>query len=177
MPGPNALSSATTSTSWLTCSGASVGVSISTQRRMPSRIGVASKGLAVVMSYPIPPHLPMRNFAPGNDGIFQNTKLSNRCGRKSARVGAVARRDLLDQLDDGPPHFGIGDARERARQRETLRCREEIGHIGRGSAFAEARAIHRAARPAIEQKRHRYLQYFDGGPSGTVNGAGFGEGA
>src|ERR1700743_3771235 len=32
--------------SLLTCSGASVGVSISTQRRMPSRMALLSKGLA-----------------------------------------------------------------------------------------------------------------------------------
>src|SRR6185295_7101268 len=108
------------STSWLTCSGASVGVSISTQRRMPSRIGGASKGLVVVMSYPIQRHPRARNFAPGNDGIFQNTKLSNRHGEELALVGAVARRDLLDQFDDGASHFGIADPRERARQCQPL---------------------------------------------------------
>jgi hypothetical protein len=41
---------------------------------------VESKGLGVVMSYPIQRHFPVRNFAPGNDGIFQNTKFSNRRG-------------------------------------------------------------------------------------------------
>src|SRR5260370_33194687 len=35
-------------TSLFTCSGASVGVSISTQRRMPPRMALESKGLAVV---------------------------------------------------------------------------------------------------------------------------------
>ena len=78
------------------------------------------------MSYPIQPHFPVRNLAAGNDGIFQNTKLSNPRSQESALVGAVARRDLLDQFDDPAPHFGMGDARERAGQRKTLRCGKEI---------------------------------------------------
>jgi hypothetical protein len=72
------------------------------------------------MSYPIPRHFAMRNFAPGNNGIFQTTKFSPGADEKSAWVGAVARGDLFDQIDDRAPHFGIADARERARQCEAL---------------------------------------------------------
>jgi hypothetical protein len=77
--------------------------------------------------------------------------------RKSALVGAFARGDLLDQFDDATAHFGVGDARERACQRQAFGSREKVGYVGRRAAFAEAFRIDRAARAAVEQKRYRYL--------------------
>src|SRR4051794_39906061 len=75
---------------------------------------------------------------------------------KSALVGAFARGDLLDEFDDATAHFGIGDAGERARQRQAFGGGEKIGHVGRRTAFAEAFGIHHPAWPAVEQKRYRY---------------------
>src|ERR1700730_4691728 len=78
----------------------------------------------------------------------------------SALVGAFARCDLFDQIDDGAAHLGVGDAREGTRQRQTFGSSEKIGNIGRRGALAEAVGIGRAARSAVEQKRYRDLQDF-----------------
>src|SRR5204862_4996603 len=77
----------------------------------------------------------------------------------SALVGSFARGDLLDQFDNTAAKLGVGDARECARQRQAFGGSEKIRHIGRRGAFAEAVGIHGAARPTIEQKRYRHLQY------------------
>src|SRR6266481_2791655 len=100
-------------TSLFTCSGASVGVSISTQRRMPSRMVLESKGLAVVSMWLF--------ISSGKDrwtGV--NVTLARfRARRKplsvsSALVRSFARGDLFDHLDNASPELGVGDARERA---------------------------------------------------------------
>src|SRR5467141_3165899 len=104
--------------SLLTCPGASVGVSISTQRRIPSRMVLASKRLEVFsMLLPVivipgcaifgaDPNLEIpgsRSGAPRNDDLFL------------ALVRPFARGDLLDHLDNAAPELGIGNARERPR--------------------------------------------------------------
>src|SRR5882724_10276122 len=120
--------------SLLTSAGASVGVSISTQRRMPSRMELESKGLVGV---PVSMLLP--------------TTETNLC--HSALVGTFARGDLLDQFDDTAAQLGIGDARKRARQRQALGSREKIRNVSRRGAFAETVGAGAAARAAVEQKR------------------------
>src|ERR1700722_14627976 len=117
----------------LTCSGAPVGVSISTQRRMPSRIVAASKALG-----------------DGARCIRLPTSETGHCHSRTARetrvvkspvpstlVRSLARGDLFDQFDDAAPKFGIGDAREGTRQRQALGSRQKIGNIGRRSSFAK----------------------------------------
>src|SRR5712672_796159 len=96
---------------------------------MPSRIKPGSKGLAVVSVIV---------------GVFVScwirpmscARADRRVNRyvaylvtKSALVGAFARGDLLDQLDDTAAHFGVRDARERARQRQAFGSCEKIGNI------------------------------------------------
>ncbi len=150
--GRSRYSEVTRSASLLTWSGASVGVSISTQRRMPSRMALESKGLVVfgmfsrircvrhfgrastrLSEFSLDGARPqVRDGAPGHDGLFQIAGYLKPIRRKkSARVGAVARCDLLDQFDDGAAHFGVADACERARQRQALGSGEEIRNVGR----------------------------------------------
>ena len=166
--GRSRYSAVTRSASLLTWSGASVGVSISTQRRMPSRMawnrrdwlssacflesvwrhfgvrhpnsGLPEFGKHRTPVYPSSANIEsnsamagldgarpqVRDGAPGNDGIFQIAGYLKPIRRKSARVGAVARCDLLDQFDNGAAHFGVADACKRARQRQAFGSGEEI---------------------------------------------------
>src|SRR6187397_2688450 len=104
--------------SLLTCSGASVGVSISTQRRIPSRMVLASKGFeAFSMLLPV---LVIPGCAiVGAAGIsgFPGPRTRGRRNDDQflALVRPFARGDLLDHLDDAAPELGIGNARERPR--------------------------------------------------------------
>src|SRR6476660_1646028 len=96
-----------------------------------------------------------------NDGIFQiGTSLKpKRSG--SALVRSFARGDLFDHFDNAAPELGIGNARERARERQTLGSREEIRNVGRRGALAVAIGLcGGAARPSLEQERYRHLEYF-----------------
>jgi hypothetical protein len=77
----------------------------------------------------------------------------------SALVGGFARGDLVDQLDDAAPQPGIGNARERSRQRQTLGTCQEIGNVGRRGPSGEAVGAGDAARSSLEQKRNRYLEF------------------
>src|SRR5260370_41757456 len=74
-------------------------------------------------------------------------------------VRGFTRGDLLDQFDDAAPELGVGDARERTRQRQTLRRRQKIGNVSRRGAFGEAFGAGGAARSSLEQKRNRDLKY------------------
>src|SRR5258705_4778050 len=98
---------ATASASLLTCAGASVGVSISTQPRIPSRISVASKGLVIVsmslLSAKLSIVIGSRRRASRNDGLFQICAALNQRRLALSLVGAFARRDLLNQFDDAAP--------------------------------------------------------------------------
>src|SRR5437667_6294301 len=118
------------SPSLLTCAGASVGVSISTQRRMPSRMSAASKGFLGVAAIgrrllcevrPMSCACVRGRVNPDDSGGF----------RRFRRVfSGFALGDLLDQVDDAAPEFGVGNAREGACQRKSLGSREKIGDIG-----------------------------------------------
>mgnify|MGYP003693793065 CR=1 FL=1 len=68
---------------------------------------------------------------PGNDG-YRSAHI--------VRPSVAGVGDLLDQFDDTAAKLGIGDAGERARQRQAFGGREKIGNIGRRRAFAEALA-------------------------------------
>src|SRR6266404_7158392 len=102
--------------SLLTCSGASVGVSISTQRRMPSRIVLESKELVVAV---IGASLLSRDL---NNVMRSGPRASQLAPRGmtaiSALVGSFAGSDLFDQFDNTAAKLGVGDAGERARQRQ-----------------------------------------------------------
>src|SRR5271154_6875689 len=78
----------------------------------------------------------------------------------SALVGAFARGDLLDHLDNAAPKLGVGDARECAGQRQGLGGRQEIRDVSRRGAFGETVGAGGAAGAALEQKRYRDLKYF-----------------
>src|SRR5579872_6327921 len=137
----------------LTWSGASVGVSISTQRRMPSRMILESNALEEVEV--IGMLFFLRGCARATLACFRMKR--NPPDRSLTLVGAFARGDLFDQFDDAAPNLGIGDARERAGQRQALGGCQEIGDVGRRSSFDEALGVGRAARASLEQKRHRHL--------------------
>ena len=68
----------------------------------------------------------VRDGVPRNDGIFQIAGYLKPIRRKSARVGAFARCDPLDQFDNGATHFGVADTCKRARQRQAFGRGEEI---------------------------------------------------
>src|ERR1700728_2042566 len=84
---------------------------------------------------------------------------SNPNRESSAFVRSFARGDLLDHLDNAAPKLGIGDAGERAGQREAFGGRQKIRNIGRRGAFAEFFGIRRAARASLEQKLYRDPKY------------------
>src|SRR5665213_716718 len=145
----------------LTWSGAPVGVSTSTQRRMPSRMVLESKGLGVVgmlspsgdFQLPSSRARDRSRLYPSSIISFPRSRqLPGRQFRKlmSALVGAFARGDLLDQVDDAAPELGVGDAREGAGQRQTLGGREEIGNVGRRGAFGETLGAGGAGRSPLE---------------------------
>src|SRR5665213_938077 len=158
--------------SLLTCSGASVGVSISTQRRMPSRMAWVSKGLeAVAFCMLLGTSKSSRcHFRSGLRMFKSDVGEKQNSGAKplawlgmkflSSPVGAFARSDLLDHVDNTATQLGVGDAGEGAGQSEPFRCREEIGNVGWRGAFAETVPARGAARSALEQERDRHLQYF-----------------
>src|SRR5450755_3739928 len=160
-------------TSLLTRSGASVGVSISTQRRIPSRIILESKGLeglAVCMPFPTSETDPCHSAAhrrcepqmcdctSGNLGIPGSRYCVPGMTTMLALVGTFAHGDLLDQFDDAAPELGVGDACERAGQRQALGGRQKIGNVSRRGAFGEAFGTGGAAGPSLEQKRNRDLK-------------------
>src|SRR5215210_868379 len=141
----------------LTWAGASVDVSISTQRRMPSRMAMASKGLAVVSMLVgcrvrIGESRGTRDLNPSAFSIQSEIHWSELRDVSSALLRCFARRDLLHQFDNTAPQFDIGDARERAGQCQALGGRQEIGNVGRRAALAETLAARRAARASLEQK-------------------------
>src|SRR5487761_2149522 len=78
----------------------------------------------------------------------------------SALVGSFVRGDLFDQLDNAAPKPGVGDAGECAGQRQSLRCRQEIGHVCRRGPFAEPCGAGGAAGASLKQERYRHLKYF-----------------
>src|SRR4051812_11803660 len=55
-----------------------------------------------------------------NDGIFQIPTSLKPKQSGSALVGSFARGDLFDHLDNAAPELGVGDARERAGQGQSL---------------------------------------------------------
>src|SRR4051794_10744993 len=99
---------------------------------MPSRIAWESKALAVIgVSLPKRNSTNVMRRACGRVNCYVGSD-----GKKSAFVGAFARRDLLDQFDDRATHFGVRDARERARQRQAFGGGKEIRDIGGRGGFA-----------------------------------------
>src|SRR3954452_12494421 len=128
--------------SLFTCSGASVGVSISTQRRMPSRMILQSKGLAVVSM--MLPAIVIPGCAAGRrPGIWRLQMISGFAPSRlsptwivilphsvtpgslaslaprnddllSALVRFFASGNLFDQIDNTAPELAVGNARERA---------------------------------------------------------------
>src|ERR1700760_2806656 len=126
--------------SLLTCSGASVGVSISTQRRMPSRMVWASNGLeAAVLDMPLRTSKKRRcHFKSGPSNVQKRCRGMQNARAKplaslamkivSSPVGALARGDLLDHVDNAAAELGVGNAGESADQRQAFRCRKEIGN-------------------------------------------------
>src|SRR6478736_5879638 len=72
----------------------------------------------------------------------------------------IFARDLLDEIDDPPAQLGVLDAHERLGEREPIRGRQKVRHVGGRGSFAEALdavgALRR--RGAFEEKRHRHLQ-------------------
>src|SRR4030081_1120789 len=98
--------------SLFTCSGASVGVSISTQRRMPSRMVLQSNGLAVVSMCVafitiVIPGCALLGAGPESicPMVVVDSGLALRAPRNDglALVGSLARSDLFDQLHDTAP--------------------------------------------------------------------------
>src|SRR5882724_9885579 len=114
--------------SLLTCSGASVGVSISTQRRMPSSMVVESKGLEEAMRHAF--------VIRRNDGLLQMPGAAQ-AKSGSAAIGLFVPADQFDHVDDGAPQLDVGDAREGADQRQSLGGCQEIGDIGRRGRVAK----------------------------------------
>src|SRR6202050_5337601 len=155
--------------SLLTWSGASVGVSISTQRRMRSRTRWVSKGRADAVSMC---GLCLQTSRVLARSIRFIAPLFGRAMPKpvvsrfetEASASALVRNflgsDLLDKIDDAAPKLGVADARKGAGQRQAFGRREEIGHIGWRSALGAAVGFRDAARAAFEQKRYRHLEYF-----------------
>src|ERR1700733_16266836 len=125
--------------SLLTWSGASVGVSISTQRRMPSRTMPVSKGRAdaVSMCCLVFKLVGVGAVDPVHSTIVRagNARPAVSCFKTEASASALVRmflgRDLLDKIDDAAPKFGVADAGKGAGQRQAFGRCEEIGHIGR----------------------------------------------
>src|SRR5436305_4810698 len=145
--------SATRSASLLTCAGASVGVSISTQPRMPSRMDFESKEAAIIF-VPLSGdhghcHAPARS---GASMVHWHLKPASHFG------GQLARGDMLDQIDNAAAEFCIGDARKGASQRQSFRGREKVRDVCRRRAFAKPIDARDAARTALEQKRDRDLE-------------------
>jgi hypothetical protein len=72
----------------------------------------------------------------------------------------IFARDLLDEIDDPPAQLGVLDAHERLGEREPIRGREKVRHVGGRGSFAEALDAVSALlrRGAFEEKRHRHLQ-------------------
>src|ERR1700704_2877949 len=77
-----------------------------------------------------------------------------------ALVRAFSRGDLFDHIDNAASKLGVGDARERTGQRQTLGGCKKIGNISRRSPLAEASGARGAARSSLEQERYRHLKYF-----------------
>src|SRR3974377_1277025 len=100
-------------------SGASVGVSVSTQRRMLSRMVFASKRLEDVASIPSLLQFNPRAFS----GARSEWPISE-------LFRLLARRDLFDQLDNAASKLGIGNAGKRAGQCQPFRGCEKIRDIG-----------------------------------------------
>src|SRR5258708_4625022 len=104
--------------SLLTFSGASVGVSISTQRRMPSRMVLASKGLKdVSMLLPVIVISGIRHFL-RRPGISRFRVCAHtRPGMTTcfSACQALRARRFVRHLDNAAPELGIGNARERPR--------------------------------------------------------------
>src|SRR5882724_6173028 len=96
---------------------------------------------------------------PGTQTIRRSlSRLSLRESRISGLFKRFAGSDLFDQIDDAAAELGVRDARERPRQRQTLRGREKVGDIGRRSAFAEAFGIRGPGWPSLEQEGYRDLK-------------------
>src|ERR1700726_2969936 len=123
------------SASLLTCWGASVGVSISTQRRMPSRMVFESKGLAELSML-----VAFREFQLSSFRVRASARPGMTAYFILALVGAFARGDLFGQFDDAAPELGVGDAREGTGQRQALGGRQKIGNVSRRAAFAKTLA-------------------------------------
>src|SRR6266404_5553074 len=114
----------------LTCSGASVGVSISTQPRMPSRTVLASKGLEdVSMLWPV---IVVSGYA-----IFGTDPEISRF-----RLRARARPGMM-------PCFSACQA---------LRAQRSVRPFRQ--SFAGAVSARDAAGSSLEQERYRHLEYF-----------------
>src|SRR5947209_7294581 len=108
--------------SLLTCSGASVGVSISTQRRMPSRMVAESKASEeVVMCMWLPAVCISLPTSDTSRCHFRDAPVDDRWHAGwtiLTLVGSFARGNLFDQFDDAASKLGVGNARERASQCE-----------------------------------------------------------
>src|SRR5262249_62010792 len=88
--------SATMSASLLTCAGTSVGVSISTHRRMPARMVLESKGLVAVIGTSAANKRPSHALAAQAASMLDRDEISGfGCG--------FVRSDLFDQVDDATP--------------------------------------------------------------------------
>src|ERR1700754_5169092 len=132
-------------------SGASVGVSISTQRRMPSSMVRESNGFeeGIAVAFVIR----------RNDGLLQMPGAAQ-AKTVSAAVGLfVAAADQFDHVDDGAAQLDVGDEREGADQRKSVGGREEIGDVSRRGRFVKTIRVGSAGR-ALEQERYRDLKDF-----------------
>src|ERR1700757_605991 len=114
--------SVTSDISLLTCAGASVGVSTSTQRRMPSRMVAESKGFELVsISAPALETVTWGTLhaCAGNDDIGQIwRRLKPECDGASTLVGALAGGNLLDEIHDRAAQLRIADSGKSLGQRQ-----------------------------------------------------------
>src|ERR1700719_143812 len=69
---------------------------------------------------------------PGQDGGGRWAPVGTEPIRPVAAASAlVVDGDLLDEVDDAAPQLGVADARERFGERQSVRRRKKIGHVGR----------------------------------------------
>src|SRR5947209_8446479 len=129
---------------------------------MPSSMAAESNGLAGLSI------CCLRHCRPrlGNPSSSRATLVEEGCAAQadarrsaaSALLRRFARGDLLDHVDDAAAKLGVGEARERARQRQSFRGGEEIGDVSRRVLFEVSIRGGPGAGRALEQERYRDLQ-------------------
>jgi hypothetical protein len=76
-------------------------------------------------------------------------------------LALLARRDLLDEINDAPPQLGVADPHEGLGECQTVRGGEKVGDISRRGCFSHSfrPPCARDVRRTIEKERDRHLQY------------------